>query len=177
MDDEDQTSGSSDGTASPASMACSESSSATSVDEPVKMSIASVNDKKDHHTSQAAQGWKMEVTPGSYTAKAVQAELDADLAKYPSIDAATQRSITLKFRALHQRVHDEGYYKCRYGEYGKEMIRYSALFGLFIFFLNRGWYLVSAISLGLFWQQIMFTAHDAGHRGITHNFVIDSLIG
>ncbi len=23
----------------------------------------------------------------------------------------------------------------------------------------------------------MFTAHDAGHRGITHNFVIDTLIG
>lgn len=22
-----------------------------------------------------------------------------------------------------------------------------------------------------------FTAHDAGHRGITHNFVVDSLIG
>ena len=23
----------------------------------------------------------------------------------------------------------------------------------------------------------MFTAHDAGHRGITHNFVVDTLIG
>jgi len=23
----------------------------------------------------------------------------------------------------------------------------------------------------------MFTAHDAGHRGITHNFVADNLIG
>jgi delta8-fatty-acid desaturase len=26
-------------------------------------------------------------------------------------------------------------------------------------------------------HQIMFTAHDAGHRGITHNFVADTLIG
>lgn len=26
-------------------------------------------------------------------------------------------------------------------------------------------------------HQIMFTAHDAGHRGITHNFVVDTLIG
>lgn len=23
----------------------------------------------------------------------------------------------------------------------------------------------------------MFTAHDAGHQGITHNFVVDTLIG
>jgi delta8-fatty-acid desaturase len=29
----------------------------------------------------------------------------------------------------------------------------------------------------LFQQQIMFTAHDAGHRGITGNFVYDTLIG
>ena len=26
-------------------------------------------------------------------------------------------------------------------------------------------------------HQIMFAAHDAGHRGITHNFFADSLIG
>lgn len=26
-------------------------------------------------------------------------------------------------------------------------------------------------------HQIMFTAHDAGHRGITHNFVADTMIG
>jgi delta8-fatty-acid desaturase len=26
-------------------------------------------------------------------------------------------------------------------------------------------------------QQIMFVAHDAGHRGITGNFVADTLIG
>lgn len=26
-------------------------------------------------------------------------------------------------------------------------------------------------------QQIMFTAHDAGHRGITGNFIVDTLIG
>jgi len=26
-------------------------------------------------------------------------------------------------------------------------------------------------------HQIMFTAHDAGHRGITHNFIADTLIG
>ena len=26
-------------------------------------------------------------------------------------------------------------------------------------------------------HQIMFTAHDAGHQGISHNYVVDTLIG
>lgn len=120
---------------------------------------------------------QLDVVPGSYTAGAIQGAVDADIAKYPSLDAATQHSITLKFRELHQRVRDEGYYDCRYVEYGKEMVRYTALFCLFLFTLNREWYTTSACFLGLWWHQIMFTAHDAGHRGITHNFVIDSLIG
>lgn len=126
---------------------------------------------------QAMKGWKLELTPDSYTALAVQEALDADIARYPSLDAATQRNITLKFRALHQRVHDEGYYDCRFSEYAKEMTRYAALFCVFLYLLHCKWYIASAIALGLFWQQIMFTAHDAGHRGITHNYVIDSLIG
>lgn len=118
----------------------------------------------------------LDATPGSYTAGAIQEELNADIQKYPPLDASTQRNIALKFRELHQRVRDEGYYDCRYLEYGKEMGRYVALFCLFLFFLKREWYTVSACSLGLWWHQIMFTAHDAGHRGITHNFIIDSLI-
>jgi delta8-fatty-acid desaturase len=113
----------------------------------------------------------------AYTAQTIQAEVDADIAKYPSLDHETQREISLKFKALHQRVHDEGYYDCDFRNYGKELIRYGILFALFVFFLRRESYLISAAFLGLFWHQIMFTAHDAGHRGITHNFVIDSLIG
>lgn len=112
-----------------------------------------------------------------YTKDIIQGESDADLAHYPSLDAATQGAITAKYRVLHQRVHDEGFYQCRWQEYAKECVRYAALFALFLYCLNRGWYIASASFLGLWWHQIMFTAHDAGHRGITHNFVIDSLIG
>lgn len=57
------------------------------------------------------------------------------------------------------------------------MIRYAGLFALFILTLRQGWYFVSACFLGLFWHQIMFTAHDAGHRGITRNITIDTMIG
>ncbi len=126
---------------------------------------------------QAMKGWKVEAVPGSYAEQAIQEAIAADIAIYPSLDAETQRNITLKFRALHQRILKEGYYDCHYSEYAKEMVRYTALFALFLYTLHREWYFASAVALGCFWQQIMFTGHDAGHRGITHNFVIDSLIG
>jgi delta8-fatty-acid desaturase len=116
-------------------------------------------------------------SPAEYVANTVQEEIDADVAKYPSLDFDTQRDIALKFEALHQRVKDEGFYQCRFIEYGKEMVRYSTLFALFIFTLKKEWYFVSACFLGLFWHQIMFTAHDAGHRGITKDITKDTLIG
>ncbi|KAK3675424.1 hypothetical protein LTR78_004507 [Recurvomyces mirabilis] len=109
--------------------------------------------------------------------KAVQAEVDDDRLHYPSLDAETQRDIAVKFKALHERVRAEGFYDCRFSEYGKEMIRYAILFGLFAYCLHRGWIVASACFLGTFWQQIMFTAHDAGHRAITHNIIYDTLIG
>lgn len=126
---------------------------------------------------QATNGWKLEYNPDSYTAIAIQQAIDIDVAKYPSLDADTQRDIAVKFRALHQRVHDEGYYDCNFSNYAREVGRYLALFGLFLTLLRYEWYTSSAVALGIFWQQIMFTAHDAGHCGITHNYVVDSLIG
>jgi delta8-fatty-acid desaturase len=133
-------------------------------------------------------------SPETYTSSAEQQEIDNDARDNPSLDAETQLEITKKYQVLHQRVKDEGFYDCHYIEYGKEMIRYSLLFATFITCLRTGWYMTSAAVLGLFWvyshpssrswilltdlqQQIMFTAHDAGHRGITHNFIADTLIG
>lgn len=132
-------------------------------------------------------------SPEAYTAQTVQAEINKDLDDYPSLDASTQRGITAKYQALHQRVKDEGFYDCRYAEYGKECVRYTILLTLFFIALRAGWYMTSAAFLGFFWvsdihvrtlmdanidqHQIMFVAHDAGHRGITHNFIADTLIG
>ena len=134
-------------------------------------------EEPDAPMAQATRGWKLEYEPDSYTAIAIQQAIDFDVAKYPSLDADTQRDIAVKFRALHQRVHDDGYYECKLSNYTTEIGRYLALFGLFLTLLHYEWYISSAVALGIFWQQIMFTAHDAGHCGITHNYVIDSLIG
>ncbi|KYK54086.1 fatty acid desaturase [Drechmeria coniospora] len=117
------------------------------------------------------------LSPQEYTEWAVQQGRHLDLHEYPSLDPAVQEDIAAKYMALHQRISDEGLYSCPYLQYAKEMTRYLTLFGLFLAFLCHQWYLTSAVFLGLFWHQIMFTAHDAGHRAITQNFVADTLIG
>ncbi|KAK1069009.1 hypothetical protein LTR33_011021 [Friedmanniomyces endolithicus] len=113
------------------------------------------------------------LSPDEYFAQAVQDDINASVQAYPSLDAATQGSIAKKYQELHERIKREGLYDCDYSRYGIEMLRYGALFAGFVYFLRAGWYGTSATFLGLFWQQIMFSAHDAGHRGITHNFEHD----
>ncbi|KAF3942137.1 hypothetical protein ABW19_dt0206607 [Dactylella cylindrospora] len=103
--------------------------------------------------------------------------LQEDLSRYPSLDMATQSNIIVKYRELDKKLRDKGLYECNYWAYGIECIRYSMFFAAFVFFLKTGWYKLSAIFIGIFWHQLTFTAHDAGHMGITHNFTIDTLIG
>ncbi|KAF2088429.1 fatty acid/sphingolipid desaturase [Saccharata proteae CBS 121410] len=104
-------------------------------------------------------------------------EIDLDLAKYPPLEPEVQDEIVRKYRALDQRIRAEGLYQCRYSSYFIELARYSTLFALFVTFFRMGWYGTSGFFLGCFWHQLVFTAHDAGHMGITHNFTIDTIIG
>lgn len=108
----------------------------------------------------------------------VAREIQSDLETYPCpADVKIQTDIRHKYQQLHDRIRDEGLYQCPYVEYGKEMARYTTLFTIFgVLFYNQ-WYITSAVFLGLFWHQIMFTAHDAGHLAITSNFVFDTLVG
>ncbi len=89
----------------------------------------------------------------NYTELIVQQDIDQDIKDYPSLDPAVQQEIARKYRVLHQRVHDEGFYNCPYVEYGKEAARYITLFALFLLALRQGWYMVSAAFLGLFWVR------------------------
>ena len=104
-------------------------------------------------------------------------ELDADLAKYPSLDAQTQDLIVEKYRALHQRVQAQGFFQCSYSAYAVETCRYLTLLAFSLVLLHYSYFVLSAIFLGLFWYQLAFTAHDAGHMGITHDYQIDTCIG
>ncbi|RDW72291.1 fatty acid desaturase [Aspergillus mulundensis] len=104
-------------------------------------------------------------------------EIVLDTAKYPSLDAKTQQDIKQKYRELNRRIEAEGLYECNYSSYFIEACRYTLFAGTSYFFLRLGWYLVSAFFLGCFWHQLVFSAHDAGHIAITHNYQVDSTIG
>ncbi|KAJ6027307.1 hypothetical protein N7499_005396 [Penicillium canescens] len=104
-------------------------------------------------------------------------EIVFDTAKYPSLDTASQEEIKRKYRELNERMKAEGLYNCNYSAYFIECCRYSLFAGLSYVFLRMEWWAASAFFLGCVWHQLVFTAHDAGHMGITHNFHVDSVIG
>lgn len=106
-----------------------------------------------------------------------QAEIDHDLEIFPSLDPQTQQNIIEKYKLLDQRLRAEGLYNCNYTAYAIEVARYTFLALTSLYFLRTGWYTLSAIFLGMFWHQLVFTVHDAGHMGITHSFHVDSVIG
>ncbi|KAK2052864.1 fatty acid desaturase [Colletotrichum caudatum] len=100
-----------------------------------------------------------------------------DLDKYPGLDDETQSEIVHKYRLLDERIKAEGLYDCNYRAYAIEVMRYTLLFAGMLTFLHWGWYFPSAACLGCFWHQLVFSAHDAGHMGITHNFHVDTCLG
>ncbi|KAK8183566.1 putative fatty acid desaturase [Phyllosticta capitalensis] len=104
-------------------------------------------------------------------------EINLDLAQYPPLKPEVQDEIVRKYRVLDKKIQDAGLYKCNYTSYLIEATRYAMFFSTFLFFLSKGWYGTSAFFLGCFWHQLVFTAHDAGHMGITHDFTIDTVIG
>ncbi|KAL5315484.1 hypothetical protein ACEPPN_016352 [Leptodophora sp. 'Broadleaf-Isolate-01'] len=81
------------------------------------------------------------------------------------------------FRTLIAKLEDRGLYNCNYWAYMSDIARLTVIFSTMLFFLHNGWYVTSSIFMGGFWHQMVFIAHDAGHKGITHNYHIDTLIG
>ncbi|KAK2747908.1 hypothetical protein FQN57_001499 [Myotisia sp. PD_48] len=104
-------------------------------------------------------------------------EILFDTAKYPSVSHADQDRIVEKYRLLGERMYAERLFDCNYSAYLVETIRYVLLAFLFIYFLRHGWYATSGLFLGCLWHQLVFTVHDAGHMGITHDFQTDTIIG
>lgn len=107
----------------------------------------------------------------------LHSEKASDLLKYPSLNHVRQDDIVAKYRSLDARLRAMGMYDCPYGSYGIECCRYLLLFTGFLVALRYSYYTLSAACLGMFWHQLVFTAHDAGHMGITHNFHVDTCIG
>lgn len=82
------------------------------------------------------------------------------------------------YKTLHKRVVDAGLYDTPYiTGYGPEIIRYTLLAACSALAYRRDWLVVSAVLLGMFWQQLTFFAHDLGHNGVTHNWTYDRILG
>lgn len=101
-----------------------------------------------------------------------------DLKSLPALDYKTQQFLRDEYNKLHQYIIDNGYYQCDYYQYFKEFVRISSLFALafYLLFVQHRFFL-SAVALGLGWQQLVFIAHDAGHISITHHYQADNVIG
>ncbi|OAQ99337.1 hypothetical protein LLEC1_03289 [Akanthomyces lecanii] len=136
-----------------------------------------IEDEKALEAARLLPRGRKHMTPEQYTQWAMQQQRETDMDEYPSLAQDVQLAITEKYMKLHEQIDAQGLYECPYLEYAKEMARYTTLFAMSMFALYKAWYLVSACFLGLFWHQLMFTAHDAGHRAITQIFEVDTLIG
>ena len=91
---------------------------------------------------------------------------------------AAQQQHALAYRTLHDRIKQAGLYETPYlTGYGPEVLRYLFLAAISTAAYSHSYFLISAVSLGLLWHQLTFTAHDLGHCGVTHNWYWDRLIG
>ncbi|KAF8642336.1 hypothetical protein AX16_009605 [Volvariella volvacea WC 439] len=92
----------------------------------------------------------------------------------PKIQAQHSRA----YKELHKRIVDAGLYRTPYiTGYGPEILRYVLLGSLSAYAYIHDWKIPSAFFLGLMWHQLVFSAHDLGHMGVTHNWTADRLLG
>lgn len=92
----------------------------------------------------------------------------------PRVQAAHSKA----YKALHQQITDAGLYQTQYiSGYGPEIVRYASLFIIAVIAYCLGWYKTAALFHGFLWHQLVFTAHDLGHVGVTHNWAIDRILG
>lgn len=100
-----------------------------------------------------------------------------DLGNFPSLDPETQQHVLNEYRILDAQLVQKGMYQCHYTDYLIECVRYGILLLITHALFVRGFFKLSAVFFGLFWHQITFVAHDAGHNAITHNYIFDNLLG
>ena len=95
----------------------------------------------------------------------------------PGIVPSREQAISQAYRAMHDEIKAAGLYTLRPAGYMRECARYLFLACAAFILWHQSHPLWSSFFLGLFWHQLTFTAHDAGHTGITHNHFTDRLIG
>jgi sphingolipid 8-(E)-desaturase len=140
--------------------------------------VRSASDTELSPSSQILLVEKQQQQQPPTTAKAGGPSLD-ELAPPPSaLSPAVQARHSAAYKELHERIVAGGFYQCDYLRgYGPELARYILLGATSALLYSRGWFISSAVFLGLLWHQLVFTAHDLGHMGVTGNWVYDRLLG
>ncbi|EIM20124.1 fatty acid/sphingolipid desaturase [Wallemia mellicola] len=91
-------------------------------------------------------------------------ELEPPTPTDESLDIKRQFKISQNYHKLHAEVKRRGLYTIQSDAYLYECIRYTALLVIFaLLYFKLEWKVLAAIPLGLFWHQITFVVHDAGH--------------
>lgn len=94
-----------------------------------------------------------------------------------------QHHLRKSLRRLHARMHDADLMSTPpiLSGYAPSLLIYASLFLSFLYFYVNAQgilgYLAAAVSLGGFWHQITFVAHDAGHTGLTGHWYQDRVLG
>ncbi|KAM7194601.1 hypothetical protein V8F33_007153 [Rhypophila sp. PSN 637] len=133
-------------------------------------SVSSVSSTDEQHADKPFDGM-------AHLDALTKKEIMLDLDKYPSLEPEVQGEIVHKYRLLYEKLMAERLFDCNYYAYAIEGVRWLSLATLTLVFLKWQWYILSALCLGGLWHQLVFTAHDAGHMGITHNLQADTVIG
>jgi sphingolipid 8-(E)-desaturase len=94
-----------------------------------------------------------------------------------NLSVKVQAEHSAAYKALHKRIVNAGLYKTPYlTGYGPEVARYLLLATISAVAYSHNWLVTSAVFLGLVWHQLVFTVHDLGHMGVTHDWAWDRLL-
>lgn len=100
-----------------------------------------------------------------------------ELLTLPQLDYTTQNHLRQEYNKLHSEIIKLNFYQCDYWHYIREVIKLGSMFLYAVSLFKLGYLSLSAIMLGLTWQQGTFIAHDAGHLSISHDYYIDNVFG
>ncbi|MES1917134.1 MAG: hypothetical protein MHM6MM_008894, partial [Cercozoa sp. M6MM] len=89
----------------------------------------------------------------------------------------TENELTKDVRAIREQFQAEGRYSTDKSIYVRKVAVYAAMLLSVLLLLSRGHWVIAAVVLGVFWQQLAFFGHDFGHNQLTHCRIQDSYYG
>lgn len=140
------------------------------------------------YASVSRKTWKQDLQSIHHHDRATEAKrlLEVEALEPPSppagVNPKEQYRISRAWETLHTKLQAEGFYEARPGwNYRTDIVRYLVLFSAFLYvFVNASttWhYYAAAVLLGVFWHQVTFLVHDAGHTEVFGDYHADRIFG